>query len=789
MRGLASAFQPCLPPGVRSTMPAFSSTTSARSSAPRRTRLLTLLIALSTAQQVHALANETPRPFHIGRAPLEHVLLEIARVSGQHVSFASNLVQERWAGPIDGTMSAREAAGRALQGSGLTLASLPDGTLTVVAADASAPPPNVGTLAATEVHGSTDDGFAVFTTGAVTRVETATSNMPHAIDTVSSGLLASRQPPSLADAVNQVGVVPVVVDQAAPPQYAIRGFMTDTISVDGLPDRIASMRPLEALDEIAVIKGPNADVAGVTMAGGTISASLKTPGIVPERSIAVEAGSHAERKVIADLGGAIGTGGLTYRVIGVQDSSANSDAGYVGHRVSYGHAALGWSDSATEVTVGVESLASRQPVQPATFALNGAPVRLASESPLGNTDDDVRGHAERFYYKLSRNLTDDWAVHSRWSYENVRLQSAQWHLLPTADGSAPMPTIGMGYRSDNRVWALSNDLTGTIRQGPLTHSLVLGWDEIQDRLDFHYPGAVDLGLQNPYAPVPLPATAFVPGLSLSQTVRQSVFRLRDRIAIGERWEISGSIRANDYTAKLPHAKLQGLAWTPALGVVYKLDARTSWFADYSHGFQINTGYFYNGATMQPERSQQLETGLRWEDRQRKLTAQAALYRITANHVGVADTSHPGYYTEIPEQSSDGVELSLQGSLARGWETSLWVTAAHIKRGLPGNPSFTAPGMGGSMWTTYTVQGGTLAGAGAGVGVTAQRWIPCFDGTAFRVPGFVQVDGSLFWRRKQWRIDLLARNLFNVRAYGNTVSSGFIPILPGRTLTLRVTRHF
>lgn len=491
-------------------MPAFSSTTSARSSAPRRTRLLTLLIALSTAQQAHALANETPRPFHIGRAPLEHVLLEIARVSGQHVSFASNLVQERWAGPIDGTMSAREAAGRALQGSGLTLASLPDGTLTVVAADVSAPPLNVGTLAATEVHGSTDDGFAVFSTGGITRVETAMSNMPHAIDTVSSGLLASRQPPSLADAVNQVGVVPVVVDQAAPPQYAIRGFMTDTISVDGLPDRIASMRPLEALDEIAVIKGPNADVAGVTMAGGTISASLKTPGIVPERSIAVEAGSHAERKVIADLGGAIGTNGLTYRVIGVQDSSANSDAGYIGHRVSYGHAALGWSDSATEVTVGVESLASRQPVQPATFALNGAPVRLASESPLGNTDDDVRGHAERFYYKLSHNLTDDWAVHSRWSYENVRLQSAQWHLVPTADGSVPMPTVGMGYRSDNRVWALSNDLAGTVRQGPLTHSLVLGWDEIQDRLDFHYPGAVDLGLQNPYAPVPLPATAFVP---------------------------------------------------------------------------------------------------------------------------------------------------------------------------------------------------------------------------------------------------------------------------------------
>lgn len=193
--------------------------------------------------------------------------------------------------------------------------------------------------------------------------------------------------------------------------------------------------------------------------------------------------------------------------------------------------------------------------------------------------------------------------------------------------------------------------------------------------------------------------------------------------------------------------------------------------------------------MQPERSQQVETGLRWEDRQRKLTAQLALYHIDANHVGVGDTAHPGYYTEITEQSSDGIELSLQGSIARGWETSLWLSGAHVKRRLPGNPSFTAPGLGGAMWTTYTVQSGTLAGAGAGLGVTAQRWIPCYDTAPFRVPGFVQLDGSLFWRSKQWRIDLIARNLFTVRAYGNTVSSSFVPILPGRTLTLRLARNF
>ena len=96
----------------------------------------------------------------------------------------------------------------------------------------------------------------------------------------------------------------VLADPTAPPLYAIRGYLTNTISVDGLPDKLASLRPVDALEEIDVIKGPNADVASVTMAGGAINASLKAPTAVAQRSIAMEISSHTGRKVVADLAGA-----------------------------------------------------------------------------------------------------------------------------------------------------------------------------------------------------------------------------------------------------------------------------------------------------------------------------------------------------------------------------------------------------------------------------------------------------------------------------------------------------
>jgi outer membrane receptor protein involved in Fe transport len=58
-----------------------------------------------------------------------------------------------------------------------------------------------------------------------------------------------------------------------------------------------------------------------------------------------------------------------------------------------------------------------------------------------------------------------------------------------------------------------------------------------------------------------------------------------------------------------------------------------------------------------------------------------------------------------------------------------------------------------------------------------------------MPGFMRADASLFWHQKSWSVDLFARNLFNIRAYGNAQSGNFIPVQPGRTLTLRVTHNF
>lgn len=713
--------------------------------------------------------------------------MEIARVSGQPMSFPSGLAKDLFAGPVRGTMSAQEAAEQALKNSGLQLTTLTDNTLTIVGAPEA--PRDIGTLPPAEVRARTGSDFAAFTTGFATHIETPITSVPHAVSTLTRNLLASQNAPSIGDALALAGVSSMSLDPTAAPRYATRGFMTGQITVDGQPDKMASLRPVEAVEDVSVIKGAHADIGGTPTAVGAINANLRAPAVMPQRTVTVEIGSHAERKAVVDLAGPIGSTDLSYRTVALQDTTANSDSGYAGRRKSYGLAALGWRDAATEVTVGLESATSRQPMPPATFALNGAPVRLALQSPLGNADDNVQSRASRGYYKVSRTLSDDWSLHSRGTYEALSQQSVLWHLAPVINNTAPSLTFNLGDRSDNTAWAISNELTGKFAHGPFEHALTLGWDEFHERQDMAFASTPALMPQNPFAPVALPPATFVPGLQVSQSVRQSVFRVRDQIAIGERWELSGALYVNDYVAKLPRAQLQGTAWTPSLGLLYKLTPHTAWFADYSRGFRINTSYFDPYQALLPERSRQLETGLRWADANRGLTTQAALYRIDAHNVRLVDVAPAGYDTQIAQQSSEGLEVSMQGAVTKGLDTSLWVALSRVSGTLTTGYLPQAPFLSGAVWTTYTMQAGPLKGAGAGIGVTGQRGAPCYGDTPFRMPGFVRIDTSLFWHQKSWSVDLFARNLFNIRAYGNAQSGNFIPVQPGRTLTLRVTHNF
>lgn len=719
----------------------------------------------------------------IERAPLEHVLLQIARVSGRVISFPSDLVRGIWAGPIDGALDAESAALQALAGTGLLLNRLPDGTLTIGSGpDTPAPDrsaPDLGTLDTIHVHAS-PPALGVTETDAVTGIDTPLAALPYTVNSVSAELLEASSARTVDDALSRAGAITVAVKPSSPKQYALRGFLTDAAFTDGLPDRLATLRPVEAIEDITIVKGPNAAMAGMTSAGGAINMNLKGPTRATTGAFAVQSGSRLDSRLSADLGGALGAG-LDYRTVAVLDGAQRGLGGYDGHRAGYLGAALGWRDAGTRLVAGVEALTRREPVTPFTVAVDRVPLRIPAQSPLGSASDHTESRGARVYYDLSHALSDGWTWRSRGHYVALDSEFTGWS--PTGIATRP-PRVMLttnGYQNDSHVLALSNSLTGTVGHGTVSHQLSLGWDEVVERQSSHYGDTADFAVQDPFAPHRLPPVSLTPGPTLAQTVRQSVFLLQDRAALGQRWELLGALRAHVYDASLPAAHFGGVEWTPALGVAYKPDPQLAWFANVGRGFHVNTGYTYTGDTMAPQSSRQWEAGVRWTNTVQDLTVQGALYRIDARNVAIADPAHPGHYISIAQQSSHGVELSVQGALSPAVETSLWLSYARIAG--PGGQTHNS--LRADTWTTYTIHGGAWDGLGAGLGLRGRNASTGLDDGLPSVPGHVAADAKLFLHRKSWRIGLVIYNLFDTPIYGDTLASDFIPISAGRSVALKI----
>lgn len=755
--------------------------------AHRVASMMLLAVTLSAPQVTHAAASDDVRDFHIERASLDHVLLEIARLAGRHIAMPSEVTGDRLAGPVMGLMSVPAAARQALSGTNLTLAELPDGTLTVVPTKVAVlPSESLLTLAPTEVHGGLNRGFAVFSSTAVTGTEMPIMSAPQFITTVTNEQLMDERPASVADALRDAGAAPISADPAYATQFDLRGFSTTTTYINGDRDRLSTLRPIEAVESLAIVKGPSTGAVGLTPPGGAVSLDLKAPLSSARHSVAVEGGSYGERKAVVDLGGPVGDHGLSYRLIGVQDTSANSPGGYAGHRVSYGMFALGWHDNATQIMAGAETVSSRQPVVPSTVALNGSPLHIPTTTPLGSPSDRTEARGKRLYFDISRTLNEDWTWHSRAQYQQSTTLSVQWASAPDSQTATQVAEMNVAYRIPDQGWSTSNELTGTVRRGALTHALTLGWDEYQWRRDILSPSDYPVAMQDLWSPQPLPPAVFMPTFNVSQSVRQSVFRLQDRVSIGERWELLASLRANDYVAKLPFSQDAGLAWTPALNVLYKLTPQTSLFGGYGRSFQINPTFTVEGMPIAPERGGEWEMGVRWGDANKKLLAQAALFRTRARNVSVFDEQHPGVYVAVDSQTSQGAELSLQGALCSAVDTSMVLTYTRLSAVVQGQPSTPTSTLRVSTWTNYTVHGGPADGAGFGLGLYGRTATTGYGINQPRIPGHLLADTNIFLNRKRWRLDFTVHNLFDSRAYGETRSSIFIPILAGRAASLRLT---
>lgn len=446
-------------------------------------------------------------------------------------------------------------------------------------------------------------------------------------------------------------------------------------------------------------------------------------------------------------------------------------------------------------------------------------IRTNSGEPdISQTESNV----SRISYRLDHQISDRWRVRNEFlgSFQNTAEDSfvASLNFLQSA-GQPDFDLVDRVYinnPSNREAYTLNTNIVGDFAIAGIDQTLLLGVEWFQETQE-------DLILQRLFLPFlsrdsepfnifepNYDPTRFFPGenpnpflanfsnerIGSDSFTRRSTIGLYGQtqlnfsdnliVLLGGRLDFADQFFEDTVNRADPAPiETSDTAFSPRVGIVYKPVENVSLYASYTESFNPVIGRDELGAVFTPERGNQFEVGVK-ADISDRLSATLAYYQLRRTNVLTQDPSNPGFQVQVGEQASDGVELDLAGELLPGWNiiANYAYTDARISEDneFPaGRRLLNVPENAASLWTSYEIQEGDLAGLGLGVGVYFQGDRNGDIRTPFVIPSYTRTDAAIFYRREQFRAQLNFQNLFDVRYFEGARDQ--FRVIPGAPFTI------
>ncbi|MDF5706212.1 MAG: TonB-dependent siderophore receptor [Nostoc sp. S4] len=649
------------------------------------------------------------------------------------------------------------------------------------------------------------DGYSVPDSTTATKTDTPQRDIPQSIQVIPQQVIKDQQITRISDAVRNVSGVTIQGDFAnLSDTYNIRGFTTYATLRDGFYAIGNFVNPTN-IERIEVLKGPASVLYGQFEPGGVVNYVTKKPLDYPYYSAEFTDGSFSTYRPSLDFSGPLNSDkSILYR-LNVAYENSGSFVDFLNEKVLSIAPALTFKlGKATTLTFQYEYLNADR-----TFYDGLLPDPNVFNVPINR----FLGEPGDYYSAQSHfiNLTLNHSFN-----KNLRLRSAFSVKLTDGDDLAFRPdsldadgrTVLRRYAVDRnlyRNYSLQTDLIGNFNTGSVQHQVLLGLEWNKDLQGFDYLRSTtsltpSIDLFNPvYGASPPPE--FDEASERERYGRDTIaFYLQDQITLlpnlkllaGGRYDFinrKNTVRPLDPTGNnligdesVDH--LYNEAFSPRVGIVYQPIEPISIYASYSRSFNPSDSRTVDGTQLPPERGTQYEVGVKGELIKDRLSATFAAYDITKENVATTDLNNPDYSIAAGEVKSRGLEFDVSGQILPGWNViaSLFHNDAFVSKddSLPvGNSLVNAPGIGGSLWTTYEIQDGNWKGLGFGGGVfyTGDREAELPN--TFKIPSYVRADASIFYKRDRWRVGLNLKNFTSTRYYD---SQGYY-LRPGEPLTV------
>jgi len=508
--------------------------------------------------------------------------------------------------------------------------------------------------------------------------------------------------------------------------------------LDGVRDDVQYYRSLYNLEQVEILRGPNALLFGRGGTGGIINRVTKKA-VLDEQFGSFDMGADSFGAFDFAVDYNVSTGEKSALRINFHSDTLENHRDYFdGDRYGFNPTLRLELSPVTTLDLSYEHADHERFIDRGVPTLNGEPVEAFEEIVFGDTDTNLQTlRADIYRLNLSHEFSDTRKGNLVVQYSDFQKLYKNYYASGYSGGDT-FTADGYLDPTERNNLIISGNIVNEFQTGSAKHTLLVGAEIIDtenenyryntffittedDNEVFNITRPINFGVNAAGVRTYNDFTADLKSSTQSDIEVTSIY-IQDQIDVTDKFKILLGGRFDNFDITVRDVKKgtsetrEDEEFSPRAGLIFKPQENVSLYVSYAESFLPRSGEQFkkldaNAARLDPDVYESTEIGVKWDIRPG--LSFTASYFDSEQTVATRD-SDTGENSEIVGLQVDGIELELKGqvteklSLAIGYSDLDGETA---KGGEPREiPEYTA-----SLWATYEVNDRF----GIGFGVTAQ----------------------------------------------------------------------
>jgi catecholate siderophore receptor len=625
-------------------------------------------------------------------------------------------------------------------------------------------------------------------------------DVPQSVFVMSGYEIETRGFTSVGDLANHIPGLTTSQGEGHRDSVVFRGVRsTADFFIDGVRDDVQYYRPLYNLEQIEVLKGPNALLFGRGGTGGVLNRVTKK-GVLGERFTNLGASVNSFGSALLRLDSNVDLGSdAALRMNAYYEALDNHRDFFDGDRLGLNPTAKIQVSEETTLDLYYEYLDHEQFVDRGIpTGVDGRPISALAKTTFADPELNTTELTAHLYKAMLQHRFSR-AVKGNLSLFYGDYDKGYQNFYPVAyDQTAGEVTLD-GYvdTTQRQNLQLSGNLVAEFDSGSITHTTLLGFelmdtDSDQDRYNAQFDtSASDREVFSVQPSIPLTLAGGVGVNRAGQTTTsdftqdlnddtrvdidvrslyvQDEIRLSSYVmlVLGGRYD-EFDIRVHDVKSGQTRGRKDS-QFSPRLGLILKPQENLSVYASYSESFLPRSGEQFadisgDNNRLDPNTFANLELGVKWDLSQR-LAFSAAVFEIEKSSPQVADNDPATL--DVVDSTTQGFEAQMSGELNDAWTVTAsygYLDGEQVDRlGDTGLRPRELPKHTLSLWSTYQLS----ARWGLGLGASYQDESFIDNANTATLPSYTRVDAAVYFDvSDNWSLQLNVNNALDKRYFPN-----------------------